>query len=79
MNSLQDLENYEAYIDDPLVIDFQNYRIYVPPPPSSGVVFAFIFNIMANFLENQMLNFNDEVDFYHKLIEAFKFAYAKEV
>ena len=46
--------------------------MYVPPPPASGAVFAFIFNIMSNFKDVGELDINDQEDFFHKLIESYK-------
>ena len=70
--TVEDIKEYEAYQEKPLFIDVGQYRIYIPPPPASGVVFAFIVNIMANYHERGQLNVNDTDDFYHKLIEAYK-------
>jgi len=55
-----------------LFIDAGKYRISIPPPPASGVVFAFIFNIMLNFYNQNQLDPNNQEDFYHKLIESYK-------
>jgi hypothetical protein len=57
---------------EPLHFDAGKYRIYVSRPPSSGVIFAFIYNIMLVFNDRGQLDIENPADFHHKLIEAFK-------
>ena len=68
----EDLLSYELSSSDALYFDQSSFRIFVAQPPSSGVIFAFIFNIMAAFKRKGELDIEDTVDFHHKLIEAFK-------
>ncbi|KAI5635220.1 gamma-glutamyltranspeptidase domain-containing protein [Phthorimaea operculella] len=73
-----DLRNYEAKIVDPLAVEINNGDIlYTPPPPSSGVILANILNILSgyNFTSANMNSSEDKVLTYHRIVEAFKFAY----
>ena len=45
--TLEDILNYEVDEVEALQFEFLDYVGYVGPPPSSGVVLAFIVNIMA--------------------------------
>ncbi|CAH1799441.1 unnamed protein product [Owenia fusiformis] len=82
----QDLKSYNAIVKDPLVTHLENgdLSVYGIPPPSSSAVLQYILNILDGY------NFNStdcsEIDFesdstsvtcHHRLIESFKWAYAK--
>ena len=71
----EDLTSYRVEELEASYIDVMNYRIYLAPPPSSGVIFAFILNIMAIYIERGQLNITESNDYYHKLIEACKVLY----
>lgn len=75
--TVEDIKNYETRESESLFFDSGKYRIYVPGPPSSGVVFAFIYNIMSVFNDRGQLDPTNPNDYNHKLVEAFKFAYGK--
>jgi gamma-glutamyltranspeptidase/glutathione hydrolase/leukotriene-C4 hydrolase len=49
----------------------KNHTLFTMPLPSSGAILPFIFNIL------QYYELNDDALSYHRIIEAFKFAYAK--
>ncbi|XP_026327850.1 glutathione hydrolase 1 proenzyme-like isoform X2 [Hyposmocoma kahamanoa] len=75
----EDLRNYEAKISEPLAIPIGNGDIlYAPPPPSSGVILVNILNILSgyNFTKNSINSTEDKILTYHRIIEAFKYAYA---
>lgn len=72
---LSDLADYAIDETDALQFEFGDYVGYVGAPPSSGVILAFIVNIMHNFKERGELPNERNADFFHKLAEAFKFAY----
>jgi gamma-glutamyltranspeptidase/glutathione hydrolase/leukotriene-C4 hydrolase len=70
-----DLAAYNATWAEPVALELLpaslNLTLYSVPPPGSGAVLAAILNIM------QQSNDSDEdALFYHRLVEAFKFAYA---
>jgi len=74
---LDDLANYAIDESNALKFEFGDYIGYVGAPPSSGVILAFIVNIMHNFKERGELPNERNADFFHKLAEASKFAYGK--
>ena len=49
-------------------------KLYSVPPPGSGIILAFILNIMENY-DVQTSDIEDPL-LYHRLIESFKYAYA---
>ena len=52
--------------------------MYNMPPPGSGLIMAFILNIMdAYSLTPESLNSDNAITTYHRIVEAMKFAYAK--
>ncbi|XP_069122923.1 glutathione hydrolase 1 proenzyme-like [Argopecten irradians] len=76
----QDLLHYTAEVKDPLVIRLSdNSTVYSPPPPSSGAVYAMILNIIDKFgmTEDSISTPQKKVLAWHRIVEAFKFAYAK--
>lgn len=79
--TMEDMQLYHAKVKDPLVINLQNgdYTVYAPSPPSSGAVLQFILNIVDeyDFSPEDIADQSRRVLAYHRLIEAFKFAYAR--
>ncbi|XP_045536408.1 glutathione hydrolase 1 proenzyme isoform X3 [Papilio machaon] len=74
-----DLRNYQAKITDSLAVPLSNGDVlHVPPPPSSGVILVNILNILSgyNFTHNSINTTEDKILTYHRIIEAFKYAYA---
>jgi gamma-glutamyltranspeptidase/glutathione hydrolase/leukotriene-C4 hydrolase len=73
----QDFALYQTrYFKDRLVIRLDNdLRVFVPPPPSSGILVPFIMKVMRGFNMNST-HLNSSM-FYHRLLETFKHAYAK--
>lgn len=68
-----DLKSYSAKWDKPVVTQFQDtYHVYSAPLPFSGTVLILIINIL-----NQFLALKSSVLNYHRITEAFKYAYAK--
>lgn len=75
-----DLMLYQAKVTDPVTVPLPDGTIlYSVPPPSSGVLLGFILNILAgyNFTSESIHGINNTVLTYHRMIEAFKYAYAK--
>ena len=70
----QDLAAYSAVWAEPVVLDLSprlNLTMYSVPAPGSGPVLAAILNIIQN-----SDRYEEDALFYHRLVEAFKFAYA---
>lgn len=75
-----DLGNYTALVKDPVIAVLSNgLKIYGPPPPASGAVLSNIMMILDgyHFSPNDMNNDDSSALLNHRVIEAFKFAYAK--
>ncbi|KPJ08565.1 Gamma-glutamyltranspeptidase 1 [Papilio machaon] len=71
--------NLRAKITDSLAVPLSNGDVlHVPPPPSSGVILVNILNILSgyNFTHNSINTTEDKILTYHRIIEAFKYAYA---
>lgn len=53
--------------------------LYTVPPPASGVLLGLILNVLNqyNFTEESIADIDDRVLTYHRIIEAFKYAFAK--
>ncbi|KAG5666825.1 hypothetical protein PVAND_014835 [Polypedilum vanderplanki] len=68
----EDLMNYEVKWSTSLTSKIiNNQTLHTFPIPSSGAIINFIFNVLSNYkLSHDSLS-------YHRIIEAFKFAYAK--
>uniref|UniRef100_A0A3B4EXJ5 Gamma-glutamyltransferase 5-like n=1 Tax=Pundamilia nyererei TaxID=303518 RepID=A0A3B4EXJ5_9CICH len=67
--TLEDLALYQANVTDAWNISLGEYRMYFPPPPAGGTILSLILNIMKE------PNTTDEkILFYHRYIEALKFA-----
>ena len=52
--------------------------LYTPPPPSSGAILANILNILSgyNFTSDSINGTDNKILTYHRIIEAFKYAFA---
>ncbi|KAL3976164.1 PML-RARA-regulated adapter molecule 1 [Sarotherodon galilaeus] len=73
--TLDDLESYEANVTDAWNISLGEYQMYFPPPPAGGAILSFILNIMKGYKMNSEPKTTDEkILFYHRYIEALKFA-----
>ena len=64
---------------NPITVQLQGDTLYTSPPPGSGALLAFILNILDgyNMTEHSFQNLNTTTLTFHRLVEAFKFAYAK--
>ncbi|KAL4229164.1 Gamma-glutamyltranspeptidase 1 [Mactra antiquata] len=75
-----DLLNYTTRTEPALEYTFRgNDKIFVPTSPSGGAVLIFILNILDGYgLTKDDFNSKEKkILTYHRIIEAFKFAYAK--
>lgn len=76
--TLEDLKNYRTVVRTPLTVKMDDYTLYTNPPPGSGAVLSLIMNIVKgyNMTAADRKDINSKVLTYHRIVEAFKFAYA---
>ena len=57
----------------------EKLTLFTIPPPGSGILLAFILNILDgyNFTSENVKTVNSSILTFHRMIEAFKFAYAR--
>eukprot|EP00058_Branchiostoma_floridae_P026467 XP_002611958.1 hypothetical protein BRAFLDRAFT_91842 [Branchiostoma floridae] len=76
----QDLRDYRAEISEPLKISLSGgLTVLSPPPPGGGAVLSLILNIWDGYgLNASSVDGKDnQVLTYHRMLEAFKFAFAR--
>ncbi|XP_022086375.1 gamma-glutamyltranspeptidase 1-like [Acanthaster planci] len=73
-----DLENYQVRRKEPLMFELDGMKVYSPPPPGSGAVYALIMNILQGYGigPDSIATTEAEILTTHRMVEAFKFAYA---
>jgi len=72
-----DLRKYKALLRDPLKSSLGESEMLNIPPPASGPVLTYILNILKGFHFKEEDIRNHQSTVLHKIIEAFKFAYAR--
>ncbi|XP_022108887.1 gamma-glutamyltranspeptidase 1-like isoform X2 [Acanthaster planci] len=73
-----DLESYQVRRREPLMIELDGMKVYSPPPPGSGAVYALIMNILQGYGigPDSIATTEAEILTTHRMVEAFKFGYA---
>uniref|UniRef100_UPI00398F2043 glutathione hydrolase 1 proenzyme-like n=1 Tax=Pristiophorus japonicus TaxID=55135 RepID=UPI00398F2043 len=78
--TLEDLKNYTPqFTENVLNISIGDYTLFVPDAPSGGLVLGLILNILKgyNFTPHSVSTPGQKALTYHRIVEAFKFAFAK--
>ncbi|XP_006819367.1 glutathione hydrolase 1 proenzyme-like [Saccoglossus kowalevskii] len=77
--TVEDLLSYRAKTKTPLRIQLGDFTAYTAPPPSGGAVVSLILNILKgyNFDQSDLETTETRIRTYHRIVEAFKFAFAR--
>lgn len=73
-----DLRNYRVEWQEPIEVPLtEDYTLYTVPLPGSGSVLAFILNMLRDWVGDGTSAPNESNLYWHRVVETFKFAYAK--
>ena len=70
----EDLSDYTAIVQEPLISELRGDTYYFPRAPSSGPLVQFMLNILDAYDLDESKKLDEET--YHKIIESMKHAYA---
>ncbi|CAK8693132.1 unnamed protein product [Clavelina lepadiformis] len=75
----QDLIDYRTEVEEALNVTIDDLTVFTPGPPASGAVMALILNILDGYdiTPDDYDNEDKKILTYHRINEAFRFAYAK--
>ena len=75
MKYISCLSTCRVHVAEPVKVHLGNgLWLHSVPPPGSGIILAYILNIMENY-NLTALDYNDPL-MYHRLVEAYKWGYA---
>ncbi|CAG2106996.1 unnamed protein product [Medioppia subpectinata] len=81
--TVDDMKSYSAKVRNPINVTIHSgdYTLLTVPPPGSGVLVSYVLNILDNYNTtcDQTSDVNDRILFFHRFVEALKFAFGKRL